>query len=115
MKNPIKLLLLGMVVAFMLVSCNDSFLKKGGTIKLTNDVSGLSSDDLNYYIVVKGVDVVQAWADLAGNKGELIKKGETKTITKDEDGFYTVIAVFPNGFLKTVYLALGSVENITIK
>jgi len=120
MKNFLKLfgIVLAVATVLLLSSCED-IVKKGGSVHITNEHDGVTLgvglERINYFIVVKDLDVANAWKDLANGKGTVIKKGETQTITKDEDGFYTVIAMYPSLFSRTVYLGLGNSENVTIK
>jgi hypothetical protein len=120
MRKQYLLLLIVLVVASMLFSCSEEY--KGGSIEITNN-AGIALGDkyVNYYVIVEGVDVVQAWNDLTNNNGTLIEKGAKKTIHFDKDGFYSVVALYPAKtsippvFTKTVYLALGVTEKVVIE
>jgi len=106
MKNLIKLFVVVLTAVLLLVSCGG--IKKGGTIEVTN---GLSTP--TYVNIVKGADFLGA---LKEGDGTLIQRGYTEKFTFDEDGFYTVTAIPPiTGFYKTVYLALDSIEKVTVK
>jgi hypothetical protein len=116
MKNLLKLLGVVLIAACFLVSCDQEtkdILKKGGTLEITN-----GTGHINYYIIIEGEDltkITQTLADLAeGDKGELINIDETKKITYDKVGVYTVVAANPVGFYETVILALGETKKVTI-
>jgi len=102
MKNLIKLFVVVLTAALLLVSCG----KKGGTIEVTN---GMKTP--TYVDIVKGVDFL----NIKEGDGTLIQPGDTEKFTFDEDGAYTVTAIPPVGFFKTVYLALDSIERVTVK
>jgi hypothetical protein len=112
MKNFIKLFLAVLAASCLLSSCD--LIKKGGTIRVTNE----SVDPItnrNLVTVVKGLDFESAFKDLENGKGTVMKKNETKDFNFDEDGFYTVIASYPVLFHETVELLLGNTKKVTIK
>jgi len=112
MKYFIKLFVVVLVAAFLSISCSE----KGGTIEITNqynDSSGILN--ANAFIIVKGIDIIDAAKDLASGKGTPISKGETKTVSFNEDGVYTVVALFPAGFTSPATLLGGNTVRVTIK
>ena len=116
MKNFIKLFVVVLVVAFVFISC-----EKGGTIEVVNKaVDPLTSQNL--VIIVEGIDVAGAARKLASGDGTIMVMNQSKTFSLSEDGTYTVVALYPNSsikypiaFYKTVILAFGSNEKVTIK
>jgi len=112
MKNFIKLFVVVLVAAFLCISC----LEKGGTIEVTNSASGDPLTNSNYVIIVKGIDVVDAFKDLADGKGTVLKKGQVKPFHFDEDGIYTVVALYPTGYLSApATLLAGNTVKVEIK
>jgi len=101
MKKFIKLFVVVLALAFVFISC-----EKGGTIEVIN-----SSGIPNYVLIVKGIDVLNINLE---RDGTLMAAGAKKTFSFSEDGTYTVVAAYPVGFYKTVILALGSNEKVTI-
>jgi len=95
-----------LAATFLLISCNNSV--KGGTIEVTNGYTIIT-----YVDIVKGADI----GSLIKQEGDgtPIMPGKTETFTFDEDGFYTVVAIPPVGFLKTVYLTSGGTERVVVK
>ena len=110
MKNFIKLFVVVLALAFVFISC-----EKGGTIDVTNQMSGDPLTHSNLVIIVKGEKITDAVNDLASGKGTPMTQGQTKTFSYSEDGIYTVVALFPSGFFKPVTLLMGSNEKVTIK
>lgn len=110
--KEIKKICVVMVVVLILASCSE----KGGTIEIYNDLNVEA-----FYTVVKGEKFWDALKDLDKN-GTLIKPGETKEWTADEDGIYTVVAIYsegitdivPKNFNKMVTLLGGSSQRVKI-
>ena len=107
MKNLLRILGLVLVVACFLVSCK---IEKGGIIEVTNGLSART-----YVVIVKGIDYAEAVKELSGGGGTAIEPGAMKAFSKDDDGIYTVCALPPIGFTKTVTLTLGKTETVTIR
>ncbi|GBU26961.1 hypothetical protein R84B8_00477 [Treponema sp. R8-4-B8] len=106
------LFLIVLVAALLLGSCD--LFKKGGSIEVTNQ-AGDPITNQNLVIIVKGAEFLQAIEDIKNNKGTQMYKGNKKTFTYDEDGVYTVVALFPDLFHETVTLLGGGIQRVTIK
>jgi len=84
-----RYVIIGLVIASLaFVSCKLEMLEKGGTIEVIND----SSDKASIYIM-KGKGGIET---VAGPK-TAASNGGTVTFTIDEDGTYTVNAIFYSG------------------
>jgi len=112
MRKQYLLLVIVMALACLLTSCD--LFPKGGTIEVTNEAEGVLGSG-NLVIIVKGLEFAQALDDLKNGDGTQIAKGATEEFHYDDIGVYTVVALFPTGFTKTVTLTLGSTEKVTIK
>jgi len=100
MKSFIKLIgvALAAAVVLMLASCGE----KGGTIEVTNNQTVPSLVNV-YTGLIPGTDV------------KTIGAGETEKWIFEEDGTYTVTAVPPLGFTKSVTLLGGKTEKVSVK
>jgi len=108
MKKSVKLFVVILTAAILLGSCD--LIKTGGTIIVENKL-----DYSNYVIIVKGEKFDDAVKDLLDNKGTLINKDGKKSFSFDEDGVYTVTALYPAaGPLAPVTLAGGITLTVTI-
>ncbi|WP_461255236.1 hypothetical protein [Treponema sp. R80B11-R83G3] len=110
MKNFIKLFVVIVAMTFLFISC-----EKGGSIEVTNNADGPLGAS-NYVIIVKGVDIAKATTDLLAGKGTPMTKGQTKTFDFDEDGLYTVVALFPSPlFSAPVTVIFGQTQKVKIE
>jgi len=99
MKNVIKTV--GALVVLIAAATVFAACVKGGTIEVTNATGSVS-------VVAVGTGV----PNITGGKS--ISVGGTESWDFEEDGVYTVIAVPPVGFSRTVTLLGGNTEKVKI-
>ena len=110
MRKQYLFFLIVLAVSFLLFSC----LEKGGTIEVTNQAEGILGGG-NLIVIVKGYDFSSALSNIQ-KTGEQLAKGATKSFHKDEDGVYTVVALFPSPmFTQVVTLLAGNKVGVIIK
>jgi hypothetical protein len=102
MKNFIKVLGIVLTAAAVLTLASCDLFEKGGTIEVTNGTSAVA------------IVTVSKELDSALDDPRTIQPGKTEKWTFEEDGTYIVTAAL-SGFIKPVFLSLGSTEKVTIE